>query len=199
MQFASGTITQNGLQRIPELCKHIFHIHRVCLQVLVDRWDFHVDDPVLVAESNTSKDIVEPKFLCCESKLEKPLARTHVGLRGARHVLHLQQSLCRAQVVSHYDLIMVYTIFHRLVNINANELIHIKTSSSTISTRGHRFKLQTSQFELDVVKNHFCNRVVCNWNKFLILLLPLTPLITFKKAFHTVNFESALTLIIGMA
>ena len=61
------------------------------------------------------------------------------------------------------DLIMVCKIVHGLVNINANELIHIKTSTSTISTRGHRFKLQTSQFKLDAAKNQFCNRVVCNW------------------------------------
>ena len=55
------------------------------------------------------------------------------------------------------DLVMVYRIFHGLVNINANELIHVKTSTSTISTRGHRFKLQTSQFKRDVAKNQFCN------------------------------------------
>ena len=51
------------------------------------------------------------------------------------------------------DLIMVYKIFHGLVNVNANELINVKISTSTSSTRGHRFKLQTSQFKRDVAKN----------------------------------------------
>ena len=41
-------------------------------------------------------------------------------------------------------------------------LTHMKTS--TISTSGHRFKLQTYQRKRDVAKNQFCNRVVCNWH-----------------------------------
>ena len=82
------------------------------------------------------------------------------------------------------DLIMVYKIVHGLININANELIHIKTSTSTISTRGHRFKLQTSQFKLDVAKK--INSAIESYatgTPCLILLLPLTPLLTSRKHF----------------
>ena len=88
------------------------------------------------------------------------------------------------------DLIMVYKIFHGLVNVNANELINVKISTSTISTRGHRFKLQTSQFKRDVAKNQFCNRVVSNWNN-----LPdsIIAIVHFKKALRTAHFEAALT------
>ena len=91
------------------------------------------------------------------------------------------------------DLIMVYRIFHGLVNINANELIHVKTSTSTISTRGHRFKLQTSQFKRDVANNQFCNRVVCNWNNLPDSIVATASIVHFKKALRTAHFESALT------
>ena len=91
------------------------------------------------------------------------------------------------------DLIMVYKIVHGLININANELIHIKTSTSTISTRGHRFKLQTSQFKLYVAKNQFCNRVVCNWNTLPDSIVATDIIAHFKKALRTVHFEAALT------
>ena len=91
------------------------------------------------------------------------------------------------------DLIMVYKIVHGLVNINANEIIHIKTSTSTISTRGHRFKLQTSQCKLDVAKNQFCNRVVCNWHTLPDSSVATDTIVHFKKALRTVHFEAALT------
>ena len=92
----------------------------------------------------------------------------------------------------HNDLIMVYRIFHDLVNINANELIHVKTSTSTISTRGHRFKLQTSQFKRDVAKNQFCNRVVCKWNNLPDSIVATASIVHFKKALRTAHFEAAL-------
>ena len=88
---------------------------------------------------------------------------------------------------------MVYKIVHGLVNINANELIHIKTSTSTISTRGHRFKLQTSQFKLDVAKNQFCNRVVCNRNTLPDSIVATDIIVHFKETLRTVHFEAALT------
>ena len=82
------------------------------------------------------------------------------------------------------DLIMVYKIFHGLVNVNANELINVKISTSTISTRGHRFKLQTSQFKRDVAKNQFCNRVVSNWNNLPDSIVATASIVHFKKARH---------------
>ena len=78
------------------------------------------------------------------------------------------------------DLIMVYKIFHGLVNVNANELINVKISTSTISTRGHRFKLQTSQFKRDVAKNQFCNRVVSNWNNLPDSIVATASIVHFK-------------------
>ena len=91
------------------------------------------------------------------------------------------------------DLIMVYKIFHGLVNVNANELINVKISTSTISTRGHRFKLQTSQFKRDVAKNQFCNRVVSNWNNLPDSIVAIASIVHFKKALRTAHFEAALT------
>ena len=91
------------------------------------------------------------------------------------------------------DLIMVYKIFHGLVNVNANELINVKISTSTISTRGHRFKLQTSQFKRDVAKNQFCNRVVSNWNNLPDSIVATASIVHFKKALRTAHFEAALT------
>ena len=73
------------------------------------------------------------------------------------------------------DLIVVYRISHGLVNEN------VKISTSTISTRGHRFKLQTSQFNRYVAKNPFCNRVATD------------TIDHFKKALCTAHFEAALT------
>ena len=68
-------------------------------------------------------------------------------------------------------------------------------SRNNISTKGHRFKLQTSQFKLDVAKNHFCKQIVCNWNK-----LPDSSVATdtivhfnFKDVLCTENLEAALT------
>ena len=91
------------------------------------------------------------------------------------------------------DLIMVYKIFHGLDNVNANELINVKISTSTISTRGHRFKLQTSQFKRDVAKNQFCNRVVSNWNNLSDPIVATASIVHFKKALRTAHFEAALT------
>ena len=81
------------------------------------------------------------------------------------------------------DLIMVHKIVHGLVNINANELIHIKTSTSTISTRGHSFKLQTSQFNLTLQRINSAIESYATGTPCLILLLPLTPLFTSRKHF----------------
>ena len=55
------------------------------------------------------------------------------------------------------------------------------TSNSTISTRGHRFKLQTSQFKRYVAKNQFCNRVVCNWNNLPDSIVATDSIFTSRK------------------
>ena len=47
---------------------------------------------------------------------------------------------------------MVFKLIQGLININANELKPIKTSTSTVSTVGHRFKRQTSEIKLDSAK-----------------------------------------------
>ena len=77
---------------------------------------------------------------------------------------------------------MFHGIFHDLVDENANELTHMpsKTSTSTISTRGHRLKRQTSQTRRDVANNLFflqSNRTETRTH-FLVLLLQVTPLFT---------------------
>ena len=92
------------------------------------------------------------------------------------------------------EVIMVYKIFHGLVNINANELIIRKPLYLYyISTRGHSFKRQTSLFKLDVANNQFCNRVVCNWNNLPDSIVATDTIVHFKKALRTVHFEAALT------
>ena len=73
------------------------------------------------------------------------------------------------------DFIMAYKRFHGLVNINANKLIHMKTSTSTIA------------------KNQVCNRVVCNWNNLPGSIVATETIVHFKKALRTVHFEAALT------
>ena len=80
------------------------------------------------------------------------------------------------------DLIMVYKICHGLVNINANELIHI-TFTSTISTRGHHFKLQTLYLSLRLQSINSAIKSYATGTSCLILLLPLTPLFTSRKHF----------------
>ena len=94
---------------------------------------------------------------------------------------------------THNDLIMVYKIIHGHVNINADKLLHHKSTTSAISTRGHGLKLKTCQFKLDVAKNHFSNRVVSNWNNLPEYIVTSDSIIHFKKALRTVNFESSLT------
>ena len=56
-----------------------------------------------------------------------------------------------------------------------------------------RFKLQTSQFKLDVANNHLCNLIVCNWSKLPDSIVATDTIDHFKKALCTVYFEVALT------
>ena len=90
-------------------------------------------------------------------------------------------------------MVIVYNILHGHVNVSENNLISYNNTviNTTISTRGHRFKLKTTPFRLDTTKNHFCNRVVSTWNIQPERIINLTSKIQFKKALHTVNFESA--------
>ena len=68
------------------------------------------------------------------------------------------------------DVIMVYKICHGLVNINANKLIHMKTSTSTISTIGHHFKLQ-------LVLPHFILPSVAPVGRIFVYVFPNKQLI----------------------
>ena len=81
------------------------------------------------------------------------------------------------------DLIMVYKIVHGLVNINANELIHIKTSTSTISTRGHLLNFKPLNLNLTLQRINSAIESYATGTPCLILLLPLTPLFTSRKHF----------------
>ena len=69
---------------------------------------------------------------------------------------------------------------------------NVNISTSTISTRGHRFKLQTSQFKRDVANNQFCNRVVSNWINQPESIVATASIVHFKKALRTAHFEAAL-------
>ena len=58
---------------------------------------------------------------------------------------------------------------------------------------GHHFKIQTSQFKLDVTKNQFYYRTVYKWNKLSDCTVATETIDHFKKALRSVNFEAALT------
>ena len=93
-------------------------------------------------------------------------------------------------------MVMVYNILHIHVNVSENNLISCNNPliNTTISTRGHGFKLKTTPFGLDITKKKFCNRVVSAWNMLPELIVYLLSKIQFKKALRTVNFESATKL-----
>ena len=112
------------------------------------------------------------------------VSRHHVDVDGRRVGLVLVDQVWLVLPERHREE-HLRTGFMIDINIDATELIHIKTSTSTISTRGHRFKLQISQLILSLTLQRIISAIKSYTTgiNFLILLLPLTPLITSRKHF----------------
>ena len=96
-------------------------------------------------------------------------------------------------VLVYNDLVLVDNVLHGHVNVSENNFIFCNNPviNTTISTRGHGFKLKTAPFKIDITKPIFCNRVLSTWNIQPERIVNLTSKIQFKTALHTANFECA--------
>ena len=81
------------------------------------------------------------------------------------------------------DLIMVYKIFHGLVNINANELIHIKPVPLLFPPEVTVLNFKPLNLNLTLQIINSAIQSYATGTPCLILLLPLTPLFTSRKHF----------------
>ena len=96
----------------------------------------------------------------------------------------------------HRDLIMVYKILHGIVYTPNNNVLLplIGAPGTVVSTRGHKYKIKSMSFRLDIKKNHFCNRVVNIWNGLPDSTASSSSSLRFKQALRSIDLSHAVKL-----
>ena len=85
----------------------------------------------------------------------------------------------------HMDLILVYEINHKLVDIPFDKFFEFNTSR----TRGHSYKLSVKSSRVNCHKFHFFNRVVKVWNNVPERIVTLEKLNQFKSEIFKPNVK----------
>ena len=80
-----------------------------------------------------------------------------------------------------FDLIVMYKIYHNLMDLNFEEFFSDSISSSNYSLRGHNCKLYVPRYSGSSVRqNFYANRVVSIWNQLPTALVDSPNLQIFK-------------------
>ena len=87
------------------------------------------------------------------------------------------------------DLVLIYKIFHNLVDIDASAFFVLSTN---VTTRGHSFKLDKQLCRFNTRQHSFaCRRIDC-WNSLSEIIVSSTSLQTFKRLLNSCNFTKFL-------
>ena len=76
------------------------------------------------------------------------------------------------------DLIEVFKILNKMVNVEADNLFHMQTDTRT---RNNGWKLKGKRFNTDIGKYWFTNRVIEHWNRLPPSVVNAQTIDTFKK------------------
>ena len=63
-----------------------------------------------------------------------------------------------------FDLILMYKIYHNIIDIDFNSHFKLNIANKNYSLRGHNFKLQRNKYST-ARNRYFCERVIPTWNK----------------------------------
>ena len=86
---------------------------------------------------------------------------------------------------------MVYKIIFKLVDIDVNEFF---TLAEHVSTRGHRYRVHSKRYRVDVRKHSFVLRVTDPWNSLPADIVKFHSLSAFKTSIKNVDFSNFLNL-----
>lgn len=93
-------------------------------------------------------------------------------------------SLERRRII--FDLILVYRMFHRLIDLNFDDFFSLLSSDH--ETRGHHLRLRTRNLSRCTCHEFFfCHRIVNVWNSLPSYIISSSSLYEFKKKLH--NFD----------
>ena len=139
-----------------------------------------------LVESNTQ--VWSPHNICDIDLIEKTQRRFTKFLPGLWNVPYLDRlsildldSLEVRRIV--FDLLLVYKIIHRLVDLEFDSLFQYNTTN----TRGHEWKLAVKYSRLNCRKYFFANRIVNIWNSLDPFIVNADTFNIFKSRVHDVD------------
>ena len=86
----------------------------------------------------------------------------------------------------HADLVLCYKIVHGLVSIKQNSIFSVVNSSMT--TRGHKFKLAVQHSNCNLRHNFYSVRIVPIWNDLPVLVVEASSVSSFKNLVRSCDF-----------
>ena len=92
------------------------------------------------------------------------------------------------------DLIMVFRLLHRLVDIKFAKFLKLRRL--TYHLRGHRYNLRSDIKTSSIAAASFPNRVITVWNKLPEAVVELKTLETFKAALRQLNLRDFANLLV---
>jgi len=94
--------------------------------------------------------------------------------------------------MSREDLVFTYKVIFGLVSNSCNELFIM--SNSSISTRGHDYKLFQSYTRVDSHKHFFAERIIKPWNSLPAINDIFKNLATFRSCVYSANLTNFVSL-----
>ena len=85
----------------------------------------------------------------------------------------------------HLDLILVYKIIHKLIDIQFDKYLAFNVSR----TRGHPYKLAVPFSRVNCYKFHFFNRIVNIWNQLPEDIVTIPKLDVFKSKIYSIDVK----------
>jgi hypothetical protein len=92
----------------------------------------------------------------------------------------------------HTDLVLCFKIVHGLIATKANSIFNV--SSSSIATRGHKFKLSVQHSNSNVRHNFFTVRIVPIWNDLPVHVVEASSVAVFKNFIISCDFSKYCTV-----
>ena len=93
-----------------------------------------------------------------------------------------------------FDLILVYKIYHGIIDIDFNNFFQTNLAATKYNLRGHDQRLQVHRYSGSTTRNHFfSNRVLDLWNKLPPVIINSETLDQFKSKLHKFELETILT------
>jgi len=132
------------------------------------------------------------------TQIESVQRRFTKRLLGLKHVIYkdrlqrLGLEILEMRRLIRQDLVFTYKVIFGLVNNSCNELFIM--SNSSISTRGHNYKLFQSYTRVDSRKHFFAERIIKPWNSLRANNDTFKSLATFRSFVYSANLTNFVSL-----